>query len=141
VLLVVVLLSAYGAMALVQVAGPVRRARLAQEALQMRVSLLEGIERAMNPLNLPLLCLSAPLIPFREMRATKPGGHVEIRWRHIGNGIILTEVDAVGPSDGRARAIFWLTPDSLERSEHGVRCVGSRLRPLASGALFPRPGE
>lgn len=137
VLLAVMLLAAWGAMAMAHAAGAVQRASMAREALHVRLGMFAAIDLAFRPPDLGLLCLSSPLAPQEH----SAGGGVELRWRHLGNGIIMAEVDVAGTRGGRLRTLIWMVPEVIEAGEGGIRCPSSRLRSLGRGSVIPRPGE
>jgi|GEM_PF-1929257 len=141
VLVVLSLLSAWVGMSLAQGVESARRAQLARERLRVRLASISGVAQLEEPPALSLLCLASPQAAQHRVVTDPSGIRTEARWRHIGGGVVLAELDAVGPTEGRVRTLAWLLPDSLERRPTGLLCPGSTLRPLGSGALFPRPGE
>lgn len=141
VLVVLVLLSAWAALALAQALAVTRRAQMASEAVRLRLALSRGMEQVWEPPALSLLCLASPHLPQQRVLGESTGVWSASRWRHVGSGVILAELEAVAPTGGRARVIAWLVPDTLERRLTGVGCPGHSVRPLASGAIIPRPGE
>ena len=141
VLVVLSLLSAWVGMALAQGVESARRAQLARERLRVRLASVSGVAQLDEPPTLSLLCLASPQGAQHRVVTDPSGIRTEARWRHIGGGVVLAELDAIGPTAGRVRTLAWLLPDSLERRPTGLLCPGSTLRPLGSGALFPRPGE
>lgn len=132
--------AAWGVLAFAQAMSAARRAGEAHEALRVRIMATHALESAGHPPNLTLLCLAGPLGPQRRSWPQADGGRVEILWRHVGNGVILTEIDAIGATLARVRLIAWMTPDSLARSGVELRCAGARLRPLTHDAVVSRPG-
>lgn len=141
VLVVLSLLSAWVGMSLAQGVEAARRAQLARERLRVRLASVSGVARLEEPPALSLLCLATPQAAQHRVVTDPSGIRTEARWRHIGGGVVLAELDVTGPNAGRARAVAWLTPDSIESTPAGLRCPGSTLRPLGAAAIFPRPGE
>lgn len=139
-ILVVLVLAAWGVLAVTQALNATRRASDAHEALRVRVMATNALALAEHPPDLPLLCLTGPLGAQRRSWPQADDGRVEIRWRHVGHGVILVEVDAIGATLAQVRLIAWMTPDSLARSGVGRRCAGARLRPLTHDAVVSRPG-
>jgi hypothetical protein len=141
VLVVLSLLSAWVGMALAQGFESARRAQLAHERLRVRLAHASGVARLGEPPTLALLCLAAPQAAQHWVVTDPSGVRTAARWRHVGDGVVLAELDAIGSTGGRVRTLAWLLPDSVERLPTGLHCPGSTLQPVGSGALFPRPGE
>lgn len=141
VLVVVSLMAAWAALVAARAGASVHQSALMLDDVRARLALGVGLEAILDPPDLPILCLSGPLTGVRRRWTLPDGGAIEVRWRHLGAAVILAEIDASGPAGGRRRSLAWLTPDSVEQSPGAMRCTGSRLRPLSSGAVFPRPGE
>lgn len=135
------LMAAWGAIALSQAAQAARQAALAHDALRVRVVLASAREATLTPPNLPVLCQSEPLSPMRVMLTDGSGVSTEVRWHHLGSGIILAKVDVRSHGSGRARLLRWLVPEQYSHREDGVHCDGSRLRAVAGDYAIPQPGE
>lgn len=141
VLLVVLVVAAWSTLLLSQAAAAARAAGALEDLVHARIALAEGMLRIGRPPNLSMLCLSPPLTSHRVHLGVADGGSVEVRWRHLGDALVLAEVDAMGPGGARARRLAWLAADSVDRTGVGVRCAGSGLHPIGATAILARPGE
>lgn len=141
VLLVVLVVAAWATLLLSQAAAAARTAGALEDQLQARIALAEGMLAVARPPDLRMLCLSPPLSSQRISRGAADGGAVVVRWRHLGDALVLAEVDAEGPLGARARRIAWLAADSIDRTADGVRCMGTGLHPIGVSAVVARPGE
>lgn len=135
------LMAAWAGIALTFAADTARRAGMVHEALHVRVALSAAMALAFALPDSWQLCESSPTLPFRWVQGMPEGGKTELRWRYLGAGVVLAEIEVVGPRGGRANALLWMTGEVVEPSEAGPRCVESRLRTLGPGSVFPRPGE
>lgn len=135
------LLASWGALTLAQATMTARRAAAARDALRVRLVSIVAADSVMHPPDLTLLCLSGPRGPQRLRRSLAEGAWAEYRWRHLGGGIVLAELDLTGPGGARHHTLHWLIPDSVVRETGALRCAGSRLRPIGPEAGLLRPGE
>ena len=135
------ILAAWGSLAMTAAADAVRQARMAQETLRAWVALASAIDAAPFPPDLALLCLSPPLAPVQRGWAVGLAERAEVRWRHVGDGIVLAEADAISSGGVRARALLWFRPALVAREDGMVRCPGTQLHPLPSSGVVSRPGE
>ncbi|MFZ9987207.1 MAG: hypothetical protein ACO3HV_05630 [Candidatus Nanopelagicales bacterium] len=140
-LFVVMVLAAWGALGMAQATATAHRAHLVQEGLRVQITLASALDAALDPPDLAVLCLSAPLASMRVARSVPGRGRFELRWRHLGEAIVLAEIDAIGRGGGRVRALAWMTAEQVDRVDGVARCAGARLRPLAASSVVPRPGE
>jgi hypothetical protein len=137
---VVVVLSALSALALFDAVQESRVAALAQDRVVARAAALEGISRLWQPLDLALLCLSPPVSAQRATVALPSGARLTVRWRHLGEGLVVAEVEGRGVRDTRHRLRGYLTPDSVERVGGLLRCpAATRLRTAGPGWLGGHP--
>lgn len=141
VLCAVLIVSAWAAFALVQALDEARRASLAFDRMRATQRLGEGIDAIGRPPDLALLCLSGTTSGISVDRGGTDGTRLTLRWRHLGEGVVLAELAATGPLGGGVRAVAWLAVDSIDREPQGIRCRGGRLRPLPGSSLMIRPGE
>lgn len=137
----VLLLAAWGVLTLAHATTAMQRALLARQSLQVRLASLTALDSALFPPDLPLLCLTDPLGTQHRSWQPPAADRAELRWRYLGEGVILAEVDVIGAGAARIRHVVWLTPDSLAPSDSAGRCAGRRLRLLGPGAMMARPGE
>lgn len=93
-----------------------------------------------HPPDLGLLCIAAPRSALHTPWTGEGGVRGDLRWRHVGRGIVLAELDVLGPRGARIRTLAWAIPDSVEGVEQGWRCGGDGLRPIAGSTVFERPG-
>lgn len=117
------------------------RVRLMREALGGRLALHAALEAALAPPPPVALCGSTPTVPARWVAPHRAGGRIEVRWRPLGPGILLSELDASMASGVRARSLLWsvVGPEAGELT--GFPCHEGPLRPTPLGGAFPRPGE
>lgn len=135
------LAAAWGALLWSRALATAQRTAAMERRLRALLVLTREVATLRDPPDIGLLCLASPLAPSRTRRAAADGTVLERRWRHLGDAVILAELDVLDAGGGRLRVVAWVTPDSVERGAGGLRCGGGRLRTLASPSVVVRPGD
>jgi hypothetical protein len=141
VVFVVLLMGMWASVGLSRAAEALRRVIRAEEVGRVEEGVAMGLESLLEPPDLATLCHAGPRHAFQRS-ATRPDGVTAVmRWRHLGAGMMLAEVDVMGRQGARARAIAWVVADSIDRSSALLTCRGTRLQLVGSEAFVTRPGE
>ncbi|MBP7549630.1 MAG: hypothetical protein KA761_05040 [Gemmatimonadaceae bacterium] len=136
-----VLLALLSSLALFDAVQEWRVAGLGDDQLVARAALFEGVDRVASPGDLPLLCVSAPSARQLATGAASGGGRFQVRWSHLGGGLVRAEVEGFGRSGARSGAIALVRPDSTDHLAGMVVCSrATRLDPAGPGWLVTRPG-
>lgn len=134
VLAVLVALMLLSALALSEALLDWRVATLADDAVRARAAAMRGLADVANPPNLPMLCLSGPLVTQQRDLTPVLGTTARVTWRQLGGGVVRSEVEGSGLHGARHRVWALLVPDTTERVMGLFRC------PLAT-RLVPVPGR
>ena len=117
-----------------------RVAGLGDDRVRARAALHEAIDLVGDPVDLALLCVSAPLARETAAGRSAAGGSYRISWSHLGSGLMRAEVEGRGRTGARMRAIALLRPDSVTRTMGLLTCpTATRLIPAGPGWLMAHP--
>lgn len=141
VLALLVALGLLSALAVTDALAEWRVATLAEDAVRARAAAEDALAVVGAPPDLALLCVSGPGAPQVRGHARADGSAAAIRWRALGSGTVLVEIQGRGRFGARWRLLGWLAPDTVERDGGLLRCpAASRLRPTTAWWLTGDPG-
>jgi len=139
-LLVLVALSLLSALALTDAVQATRASVLAEDEVQARAAVLEGLAALSDPPDLAWLCLQPPMRPVQRVERRAGGRSIEWRWWMVGEGVVRVELVGIGTRGARHRRLGWMRPDSIDVSGVTPGCPSAtRLVPAGAGWLGGHP--
>jgi hypothetical protein len=140
VLAALVALGLLGSLALFDAVLEWRVAGLADDQQLARAAAIEGTGLVSDPPDVAGLCVGPPLATQERVGPAAGGGRYRVRWQHLGDGLVRSEVEGVGRVGARSRLIALVRPDSSERVSGLFRCpVARRLIPAVPRWLEAHP--
>lgn len=117
-----------------------RVAALADDQAIARAALLEGVDAVARPPALATLCVSPPLAMQAGEGSAAGGGRWQVRWGHVGEGLVRAEVTGRGPAGSASRALALVVPDTVVRVSGLLQCASAtRLVPAGAAWIEAHP--
>lgn len=140
VLAAIVALGLLAGLALFDAVQEWRVASLADDRALARAALLEGLDAVARPPALAALCVSPPLAAQSVAGTAAGGGGWQVRWQHVGEGLVRAEVTGRGRTGAASRALALVVPDSVTRASGLLQCAtATRLVPAGAGWIEAHP--
>lgn len=140
VLLVSTALAVLASLAAVGALQAWRVTQFAEDALRAEIAAVNALRGARRPGGLEWLCLQPKHVVVRAVADSSRLAWAELRWRHLGSGLVRVEVDGVGVRGSRQRRALDLRPDSLPPPGPWLGCPGAvELAPAGEAPRIPVP--